>query len=72
MKFQNPSFKMFLNGRAETDMLPNFSKLGDTKTFFRIVQDVPNLVFQLHWCKKQTSDLKNTFLYLPFSYIIII
>ena len=36
MKFQNPSFKFFLNGRmdgqtdgqAESIMLPTFSKLG--------------------------------------------
>ena len=36
MKFQNPSFKFFLNGQtdghkdaqAESNMLPTFSKLG--------------------------------------------
>ena len=39
MKFQNPSLKMFLNGRkngrtdaqAESNMLPTFSKLGGIK-----------------------------------------
>ena len=53
MKFQNPSFKFFLNGRthgrmhgqAESNMLPTFSKLGVSCQLVQYMQTTHIIIY---------------------------
>ena len=65
MKFQNPSFKFFLNGRtnvrtkgqAQTNMLPTFSKLGANRPDKNVFpENLRHIMRKPAFCKCKNKD----------------